>query len=109
MIYTSKDQILAFLKNFSIVRPGNYSLDDDLIEAVLNEFLLYGTDELLTNFEQVQCLLWDIKSEHKSSHHIDDLRHTANIIREDKFNLQSFFNDDDFILLYKHLRESLDG
>jgi len=58
----SKNQILEFLQKFDIVRPGCYSVSDDVLEACLEEYIKHKTDNILPYYEVLLHFLWTVNN-----------------------------------------------
>lgn len=86
----NKAQILDFLSNFDLVRPGCYSLSDKLIDACLEEYIQDGNICSLSSYEDLLHFSWNSDT-YKISHHteIDQLKKLAS-----DEAVTRFFDDD---------------
>lgn len=95
----NEDQVIDFLENFNIYRPGSYDVDFQIIRGCLREFTEKRTMETLSDYEKIMFLIWDSKRDvHEGVYYEPEkLLAIENILNKDENGVLEYFSREEVI------------
>lgn len=102
------DLFMKFLKNFDIVRPGFYSVNERLIADVLRDFMNTQSIERLEKYEEVLHLLWSLESEYQRrglTYSVEEASYIKKILNNEDFNISNYFSPEAIYIIKQYIRE----